>query len=349
MISSGEDAVRRDAARVAEAPEQRMFFLVGRGRSGSSLLGRMLDNHPDLFVAPESLFVLNVRRRYRRARWRPRTVRRLVADVWREERMRRWRLERGEVERLLLAVAGAPDAGLARLCATIYAASAAAHGARPDGLLGDKNPHYALFLPELMELFPSARFVHLVRDYRDNVRSYRGVPFDLSSPAALAFRWRRYNQAVLAAAEGQEQRFHRLRFEDLVAFPEASLRGVCDFLEVPFEAATLVPHAPRQEESLDWHRHLGRPLDASLTGRWREELSRDEVALLDLVCQPLGAALGYPREETSAAARLPLAAHFGVALGRLVTAAERAVFRLPLEVRTLAIRSYRLATGNRIR
>ncbi len=325
--------------------ERRMFILVGRGRSGGTLLARLLDAHPAIFVAPESLFVLHLFRRYADVRWDAATVHRFAREVWHEERMRRWRLAPQDLAARLTAT---PGATLARLCAEVYAASAAAHD-NPEALwLGDKNPLYALFCGELAELFPQARFVHLVRDYRDNVASFREVPFDLSSVGALAVRWRRYNEAVLAASRGRADRFLRVRFEDLVADPRSVLGRICDFLGVPFSDRILEHRAGRAEEDLPWHGSLAGPLDPSRPGRGRARLAPREIALADRLCQPLGEAFGYPAAPAGPRAARA-AAWAGEAVGWATTAAERGLFRLPLAVRVAAIRTYRVATGNRIR
>lgn len=323
-----------------------MFFVVGRGRSGTTLLSAMLDADPRLFVAPESLFVMNAFRRYDRCRWSSTTRRRFLRDLWREERMRRWRIDPGELSELL--AEQEPEAGLARICATVYLASARAHGRPEPQLLGDKNPLYSLFVPELLRLFPKARFLHLVRDYRDNILSFRNVPFDLSSAGALAYRWRRYNQAILDALAGDEDRIFTVRFEDLVRQPSELMARIYGFLGVEVSAARPQVSRARGEASLPWHRNLSRPIDPSLIGKGQRGLSADLVAQADLVCQPLGRRFGYPPASNRRAIGTRLRALPGVAMGCGFTAAERMLFRLPLEVRTSAIRTYRLATGNKI-
>lgn len=329
------------------AREQAMFFIVGRGRSGTTLLSRMLDGRRGVFVAPESLFVMNTYRRYRAGRWNALRRRRFLRDVGREERMLRWRLDAEVLEGMLVDLG--PDAAFADVCSTVYRASALGHGREEPILLGDKNPLYALFVPELLETFPGARFLHVVRDYRDNVLSYRDVPFDLSSPSALAYRWRRYNQVIVGAAAENPERFLRLRYEDLVRDTDGTLARIGDFLGIalePRETAT----ENRVETTLPWHRHLGRPTDGSQVAKWRSRMAPELVARVDAVCQPLGERLGYPSAPgaRSRLAALDPRALAGVAVGASFTHAERLLFRLPLELRTTAIRAYRLATGNRI-
>ena len=220
---------------------------------------QFLDAHPEVAMAPEALFVVSLFRRYRRSAWDDGTVRRFSRDLWREERLRRWGLDPEALERDLLM--GRRAGGYAEMCARVYEVAAARRGRGSALRLGDKNPRYALFVPTLAGLFPRARFLHVVRDYRDNVLSYLNVPFDASSVPVLAERWRLYNEAVLPTAAATPDRFLRVRFEDLVASPESCLRRVCDFIGVRWTPSLLTGRQVPSYGLLDWHRKLAEPVD----------------------------------------------------------------------------------------
>jgi len=325
------------------APQDRMFFIVGRGRSGTTLLRSILDAHPNISVAPEGLFILYLYRGYRSRALTDRTVRSLAEHVFLEARMRRWKLDSRELAARLAAIAD--ERTFARLCAEVYEAWADASMKTEHRLLGDKNPHYALFAEELAELFPVARFVHVVRDYRDNLLSYRNVPFDVASPAALAYRWRAYNAAILRAARRSPDRFHLLRYEDLVAQPGPTLAALCDFLGVAPDDSVLRAHDRDHGPKLDWHRHIWRPIDAELAGQWRLRMPPDQIRLADRICQPLGSTFGY---EPATQAGTALRDAPGMALGWAMTRLERLVFRFPVWLQAMIINSYRRLTGNMI-
>jgi hypothetical protein len=296
-------------------------------------------------MAPEGLFVVSLAAKYGRAAWDEPTVRRFCRDLWHEERLRRWRLDPGALARQLLI--DRRDAGYAEMCARVYAASAAARGKGAALRLGDKNPLYSLFVPALAELFPHARFLHVVRDYRDNVLSYRDVRFDTSSVPALAVRWRLYNEAVLDAGARLPGRLLRVRFEDLVSAPERCLRQICVFLDLAWDPSVMT--APRIPfyGLLAWHRRVADPIDPGRAGRWRTDLAPRDIEMADWICQPLGAVLGYAPHAT-APPRLRLRDRIGAALGHSMTAGEREVMRVPLALRSPAVRAYRRWTGNRI-
>src|SRR5207247_397312 len=65
----------------------------------------------------------------------------------------------------------------------VYAVYAEAHG---KSRFGDKTPPFLMHVRTLAELFPEARFVHLVRDGRDVALSLREQPFAPSSFAGAA-------------------------------------------------------------------------------------------------------------------------------------------------------------------
>jgi hypothetical protein len=325
-------------------PADRLFFIVGRGRSGTTLLVQLLDAHPAVAMAPEALFVVSLFRRYRRARWDHRTVARFCRDLWHEDRLRRWRLSAAALEQQLRA---SPNRTYAGMCAQVYAANAAARHKGAAARLGDKNPHHALYLPILMALYPRARFIHLVRDYRDTIVSYRSVPFDAASVPALAERWRLYNEAVLAASARAPDRFLRVQYESLIGEPEACLRPICAFLEVEWTPSVLTEWTIPYWGLVDWHQKLAEPIDPAYAGRWRTALAPREVAVADAICQPLGAELGYPPHGPERA-RMGLGARAGIAYGRGLTAAERAVMSVPLWLRTATVRAYRRSADNPI-
>lgn len=324
---------------------ERMFFIVGRGRSGTTLLSQLLDRHPGVCVAPEALFVMSLLKRYRAAAWDRKTVARFVRDLWLEERMTRWRVDAERLEARLRELLLSGEAGYAAVCAAVYAEEARARGGEGTVLLGDKNPHHSLFVEPLSRLFPRARFVHLVRDPRDNVLSFGRVPFDLSSVAGLSVRWVLYNRRVLQRVADLRDRYSRVRFEDLVARPTETLASVCGVLGIEPHRGTIEGAAVLDAAVLPWHHGLEGPIDTRQAGKWVESMPRGDVRLVEEICGDTARELGYPL--SAAHKRLPRGLA-GRVFGRAVTALEEILFELPLAVRWRVIRSYRRWTGNRI-
>lgn len=136
----------------------------------------------------------------------------------------------------------------------------------------------------LLHLWPETRFVHLVRDPRAVARSvvemgWAGHVYEGAGRWVEAEReWER------VCARVPPSRRHEVRYEDLVTDPERVLRGVCEFLGVPYDPAML--RYPR-DSTYD-------APDPQLLGRWRTHLSAREQGLVDGRVGALLGARGYP-------------------------------------------------------
>jgi hypothetical protein len=328
-----------------------LFFIVGRGRSGTTLLSRILMRHPRLDVAPEGFFAMNLRRRYGAGPWDEARVERFCRDVVMENRMATWGLDLSHLADALRAELESPGEELdyRRACELVYRCYAqSAHPDKAPAAVGDKNPHYALLTSELCELFPTARFVHIVRDYRDNIASYRTVPFDVSDTAALAYRWVRYNREILRASAREPDRFVCIRYEDLLGRSEPTLTRVCEHLGVDYDPALLDFHEGGHEgfygEGSPWFANLGKPLDAGQAEKWRQSMDDDDLRTADAICGELGAQLGY--RPASSGARATARDRLGQLYGWASVAAERMIFHtLPAEPRIRLINFYRSLSG----
>ena len=141
-------------------------FVVGCTGSGTSLTCRLLLDHLGVNFGTESQFIIRYARhiaRYGDLRVRG-NMRRLLTDISRERFFPRTRRNFGfvfDVDRALRYVTEPTYAGALRAIFEQFATS--------KGLVrwGDKTPEYNYHLDVLLELFPTAQFVHVVRDPRD--------------------------------------------------------------------------------------------------------------------------------------------------------------------------------------
>jgi len=126
--------------------------------------------------------------------------------------------------------------------------------------------------------------VHLVRDGRDVVLSYKKAFFGPKHVYPLARRWEQYLSAAEKAREflGKD-RFHQLRYEDLLATPERELRRICAFLGEEFAPQMLAYHeAPRTSPSEGRNaRNLRRPILSDNVGKWQGEMTNRELRIFE--------------------------------------------------------------------
>lgn len=203
-----------------------VFVLCG-ARSGSTLLRFMLDAHPALACPPET----NI----------PALCGQL-ATVWSLIAGAPLAPERGDEPPVI------PDAatnGIRQTVDQMIGSYLARRGARR---FCDKSLSTARFTSLLTRVYPEARFLCLYRHPMDMIASgieacpwgLRNYGFDsyiAASPGntvlALARYWNDNTSAILAAEEKFPEACHRVRYEDLVTDPEATMAGVFSFLGLP--------------------------------------------------------------------------------------------------------------------
>lgn len=291
---SAARAPRRD-------PEPPMVFIVGTGRCGSTLLRLMLDSHPELAIPEEALFLPQLITAAQQGTSLDELAQILATH-------RDWSKYGLDAHVLLEDARRSGDAPLAALLLSFYRAYAGRFGKRR---YGDKTIAAAYYIPALREVFPDARFVHLIRDGRDVALSMRGLWWTFDSIAAAAAHWAVTILTVRADAPGPDQ-YLELRYEDLVCEPEAVLRRVCAFLDLPWHQGMLdYPEraAARLEEVPDgiaWdggvipservrlaHLMTLQAPTGSRIGAWRGKLDAKEVRSFELLAGSLLAELGY--------------------------------------------------------
>ncbi|KUJ78098.1 hypothetical protein AVO45_09065 [Ruegeria marisrubri] len=106
-------------------------------------------------------------------------------------------------------------------------------GADAQGLWGDKTPSYVLEMDLLKEIFPAARFLHIIRDPRDvAVSAHKAWGHNVLRVAA---KWARDMEAAHRSAPKLGSDYLTVHYESLLANPGIELRRISEFLEHPFE------------------------------------------------------------------------------------------------------------------
>jgi hypothetical protein len=247
---------------VADATE-RPVFVVGSPRSGTSFMAGCLGELPG-FVDLGEVGPLKVSLRE-------------LARLPEEEAARRLRRTLERVRRL----------GLARRLRAV-----------------EQTPETSFVLPAALRAYPEAKVVHMVRDGRDVVCSLLakgwlreregaddvGMPygayarswvepervqeFERSSEARrAAWAWRRYLSAVRATAPGALE----VPYEELAADPAATAQRIATHIDAGVEPLAQALRA----------------MHAESVGRWRRDLTSEQLADVEAEAGPLLRELGY--------------------------------------------------------
>jgi hypothetical protein len=144
----------------------------------------------------------------------------------------------------------------------------------------EDNTWNVLFAPELYDLIPEAKLIHVYRDPRDVVASFshqRWSPTDKRQGAlwykAIMTHW--FSVRATLPADS----YYELKLEDLVSSPAEELRSLCEFAQISLEETML---------EMDLSRSHG--------GRWKKEYSPEEKRHVQSILQDVIKKLGYNLE-----------------------------------------------------
>jgi hypothetical protein len=288
--------------------QDRLVFLIGAPRSGTTLLARMMGAHSAIYQRAEPHLITPIAHlgyygKVHKAPYDPQNAEQAIQEFVAD-------LPGGEGD-YLDALRAYTDTLYERMLAT-------APGKR---LFLDKTPAYALVLPFLAKLYPEAHYVVLTRHPLAVLSSYVESFFDGDYRVAIDHNpiLARYVPALARMLRERPVPLVHVKYEELVRDPETHFRRVCDHLGIPFE-----PDAIAYGEKGDTPKGLGdptgvaqhtRPVTSSVS-KWAAEITArpETLALVCKLVDELDPAdldtLGYPRarivEQLEAARGAPV-------------------------------------------
>ena len=273
---------------------QNLLFVGGCPRSGTTLVKRILDAHSQIYCGPEFGQLPNLCGQYA-------TMQKGI----RAERISAYATE-AELQ-------AAFREFILRFAQTPLKKSGKRYFA-------EKTPDNLLVFYTLFELFPEARFIHVVRNPLDVVASYlkvgrRGdkesVQFPQFHSAHFAARtWLKKVNTLWGHKDGFDdpafrKNYLEIKYEDLVRQPETEIAKLCAWLGVAFEPEQVISSSGKKLEGdpaslggvFYTEAEYYRPIDDSAVGSYQQHLTRAEIRDVVNVAGPLMVEKGYLSQQ----------------------------------------------------
>lgn len=276
-------------------------FMVGCQRSGTTLLQRMVDANPNIAIVHESRFVDTYYQNRQGLTPEGEVEPGLVTLIAEHPRFTKLEVSREDLEDLL------PNGGPVHyrdFVSGLYDLHGRSLG---KVLVGDKTPRYVRSIPELHELWPGARFVHLIRDgrnvclsalqWRSGGELARRFETWKTDPVATAGVW--WDWLVRLGREAGENLgpdlYYEVRYEDLVTNAVPECERLCEFLQISYDEAMIRFHEGKEREGSNLSaKRAWKGVTAGLRD-WRTDLFRDDQTLFEAAAGELLDELGYDR------------------------------------------------------
>lgn len=254
-----------------------LIFIGGVPRSGTTLMRAMLDAHPSVRCGEETRVI-------------PRVL--SFHSQWKNNQKEWQRLQE----------AGVKDSVINSAISAFILEIIAGHGPSADRLC-NKDPFTLKSTSYLLELFPNAKFILMLRDGRATVNSIisRKVTitgFDLNNFRQCLTKWNSnikimYDQCLLVG------KFHcmMIYYEQLVLHPEQEMRKLLLFLDLPWNSSVLSHEKhigsaislSKTERSSD---QVIKPINLDALNKWVGKIPNDVIEDMDNIA-PMLEVLGY--------------------------------------------------------
>lgn len=268
-LSDPGNLVRNMMWRFPRRPcDLRVIFVLGAPRSGTTLVQRILAVNPRCFTIPGETALFTRRNLFTQPK-------------------------RFDLSERQTAVLYRDSSDVVNLLENAVAVLTQADPARD--IFIEKTPQHVFHIPFIRKYFPNGRIINMVRDGRDcfcSAQSHTWIP-QRSSVWEFARYWR---SCIRAADRAGDEEMMSVRYEDLTAEPERTVRQMMEFVDLPFDARQLEASAigdDRRSEA-DVFRRLKEPVDKASCERWRAELSPRQVATFNQIASAELSAWGYP-------------------------------------------------------
>ena len=168
----------------------------------------------------------------------------------------------------------------------------------------EKTTSTEIYASEVKSWFPNARFVHIIRDPRDNWASLRSgwekryrqfndsytrLLQSMIDRGRLGLEFARLNQASFGSED-----YLVIRYEDLTAAPVAELRKICSFLSIDYDPTLLQPTVcGKFWEGNNFEGKVFRGPSNENVGRWRERIPETEAQLIEFHFKDVMDHFGY--------------------------------------------------------
>ncbi len=177
-----------------------------------------------------------------------------------------------------------------------------------DKARGENKQHWGAKITssyrDLLDLYPDAVLLFMLRDGRDIAASRKNVG-DFKKPVnEIAAGWTRQIDSFQKLIDDPAVRARFVHYEALTSEPEAELRDILAFADLPW-ADEVLQH---DQQDLTLFRnptgHLSgeqvrKPIGTSSVGRWKTDLTAQEIELFESVAGECLTKLGYTRSGAS--------------------------------------------------
>ncbi|UOQ45393.1 sulfotransferase [Halobacillus salinarum] len=261
------------------------IFIGGCGRSGTTLLGSMLGAHKDCLCIPESQFKTDMINEFDKN-----NINELVISIKNNVRFRLWNLDINTISIENINSYG----DVLEFFINEYSKKVSRSNFK---MWIDHTPNNLEYVKQLKEIYPQAKFIHLVRDGRGVASSIIPLDWGPNTVKSAANLWKTKLSYGLAAEQFvNKDDIFRVKYEELVIDPEKTLKEICEFLGIVFQKSMIDGNGfSPPKYTTKQHDLVGTKPNKSRTEAWKHKLDSREIEIFECLTADLLECMGYSR------------------------------------------------------
>jgi hypothetical protein len=284
-------------------------YIIGIGRSGTTLLSKLLNHHKNCLVTLESDFVIFFYHSFKHKTSFSSIDYQLVVDYFDVYlKLNPSAYKYFQDSNLQQDLCNANITSYQELINFIYLRFNFLNKPLNDiKVIIDKKPSYSLHVDDLLKLNPNAKFIYLVRDYRANILS-RKQSIERRSPniAFNAYRWLFFNKKISKFKQQYPKIILEITYEELVTNTSETIKKIVQFINLSnendelsfYDYAFHSVETNSKDELLNQRmkktkEDLEKPIFKSRIDAWKEELTEKEIKLSEAICEDYAVNKGY--------------------------------------------------------
>jgi hypothetical protein len=274
-------------------------FIGGHPRSGTTLLGAMIGSHSECLCTPESQFKTRVLRHSSLKGQKGIDITKAFDLIRASWKYKIWGIHLNT----------APLSGIESyrdLLEFIVTAYGKKIGKFHTTIWVDHTPANLKNATVLCELFPSAKFIHIVRDGRAVASSIMPLDWGANTINSAALSWvKRMSQYLAVESQLGDDKILRIKFEDLVLSPEPILKKICGFLNLDYQSGMIEGtgfRVPSYQNEI--HSQVGKGIDVTQVNAWEAELTARQIEIFESIAEDMLLSFGYQLKFRKQAKRI---------------------------------------------
>jgi hypothetical protein len=289
-------------------------FIVGTGRSGTTLLVALLNNLPNCISTPEIHHFIYFYKKYKHL---DKVSAELIDDY------KKYLTEFFEYKNnpligplnfeLIDSLKIDQPINYSQFTKLIYLSLYGEKGIRKEiNVIVDKNPYYTFHIDKIIHFFPEAKILALIRDYRayalSNIQSQKPW-ITIKSSFYYGNVWNLYLRKITDGKRKYGDSVKIVKYEDLVLDKNKSIKEIMLFFNLSYSEYVFDFHLAMKQKITELNmpaqhermvkkiNDLSSPINADRVFAWKKDLLAKDIEKLDYVSGKIGLDYGYQEKK----------------------------------------------------